>query len=142
MTRYEELAYLFGDDHLKECCDFANFLAGGLAEFLGCERDNIGFVSKHLPDTAPFTQCELFVADKWQGFIYTTIAVKLPNEPILGDQVRAVVRLRKIQDSFHVQIDHGERKPHLLHQTDREALHAFYESLYDSFISTETWKPF
>jgi hypothetical protein len=142
MTRYEELTYLFGDAHLKECCDFANFLAGGLAEYLGCERDQIGFVSKQLPDTAPLTQCDPAVADKWQGFIYTTIAVKLPNEPILGDQVRAVVRLRKIQDSFHVQIDHGMRQPHLLHQTDREALHTFYESLFDSFISMENWEAF
>jgi hypothetical protein len=96
--------------------------------------------SSELPDTAPLTQCAPTVADKWKGFIYTTIAVKLPNEPILGDQVRAVVRLRKIQDSFHVQIDHGMRQPHLLHQEDREALHTFYESLFDSFISMETWE--
>ena len=142
MTKYEELTYLYGDDHLKECCGFANVLADGLAEYLGCERDKIGFVSKKLPDTEPFTQCNPFVAGKWKGFIYTTIAVKLPNEPILGDQVRAVVRLRKIQDSFHVQIDHGMRQPHLLHQTDREALHTFYESLFNSFINTDTWLHF
>jgi hypothetical protein len=67
------------------------------------------------------------------------ITIILPNERFLGSQVRAIVRLRKIQDSFHVQIDHGMRKPHLLCREGRGALHAFYESLLDSFISTEIW---
>jgi hypothetical protein len=144
MTRYEELAYLFGDVHLKECCDFANFLAGGLAEFLGCGRDQINFVKKKssIDDYYRCPECIVDIVDKHQGFVYVTIAIVLPDERLLGSQVRSLIRLRKVQDGFQVQIEYISSEPHILRQEDREALHIFYESLFNSFINTDPWLHF
>ena len=82
MTRYEELAYLFGPDHLKECCDFANFLADKLAEYLECERSEINFVKKQSSIDYLYIrqqECNISVVYKHQGFVYMTIAIILPD---------------------------------------------------------------
>jgi hypothetical protein len=142
MTRYEELAYLYGDDHLMECCGFANFLAGGLAEYLGCERSKITFVKKKSSTDDSYNSYQesiIDIVDKHQGFVYMTIAIILPDERLLGSQVRSLIRLRKVQDEFQVQIEYRYSEPHILRREDREALHIFYESLFNSFINTDTW---
>jgi hypothetical protein len=140
MTRYEELAYLFSNEHFDACCDFANFLADELAIYLECDRNKIGFDDKNSSGNAPFLQCNAAIVEKCSGFVYLTIAIILPNEPSLGSQVRSIVRLQKIQDSFRVQIKHGIRESHILRREDREALHTFYESLFNSFINPEIWE--
>ena len=144
MTRYEELAYLFSDDHLMECCGFANFLASGLAEYLGCERSEINFVKKKssIDDYYRHPECHSYLVDIHQGFVHMTIAIILPDERLLGSQVRSLIRLRKVQDGFQVQIEYISSEPHILRQEDREALHIFYESLFNSFINTDPWLHF
>jgi len=140
MTRYEELAYLISSEHHEECCAFANFLADELAQYLECDRNQVGFVYEKLPNTAPsevlFSDPEKF----HHGFLYVTIAIKLPNESSKGSNVRADIRLRKVQDDFLVQIRYKIHEPHYLRRENTEALRAFCKSLFDEFISTEYWQ--
>ena len=139
MTRFEDLNYLVSSEHYKDCYCFANFLAGELAKYLGCDRNQVGFVSERLPMSAP---SEVLFSDPQKfhrGFLYATIAINLPNEIYRGSNMRADIRLRKVQDNFLVQIRYKIHEPHYLRRENTEALRAFCKSLFDEFISTEYW---
>jgi hypothetical protein len=135
MSRYEELAYLFTDEHRSECCDFANFLAGGLAEYLGCPKDKICFVSEAQKELIA-AECTSSVAYQRCGFVHTTLGIVLPDELLPRPTMRAGINLQKIQEGFLVQITekHGD---YTLCRKNPKALHKFYESLFNRFAELQ-----
>jgi hypothetical protein len=138
MSKYEELCRAYAESverqgkYINECCEFATFLANGIAQHFELPRAQIGFVTDRCPDRV-WQDCNSVVAQlKTDGYLYFEEEITFYDNPTRPERKFIFTlrkNLKKLQDSFLLEII-GYNERFMLTRGDEEGLKLFYESLF------------